>query len=426
MSKSLQQKNTRYFLIWLPLVLLMGTAVFYILMSTHAHHMTEEQLELKQANIWNAFLTNRDKPASNIPGEYELVKGYPAGNDLPGRQRDTTIFYPASKEWVAFKILTEQHLLPINGQPYQLTTYVSSREITHLIIKASIAEALVFVLLLAAIVIINRKSSGWLWKPFYATLNQLREYDITQNKSLPFPEQTGTREFDQLNGVLTRLIGHAHLAYGNQKQFVENAAHELQTPLAVIRSKLDLLIDSSTLTEETANLLADITRANDHLSQLNKNLLLLTRIDNNQFPERTQVSLSDALEKLIAYYQAFYDGNLPVIATSIEPGVGLNANSSLIEILINNLVSNAILHNLPGGWVRIRLSPRELSIENTGPSIEGDTARLFDRFTKGQEQSRTTGLGLSLVKRICAICQFDVQYHYAEGLHRVTVDFPDA
>jgi len=139
-----------------------------------------------------------------------------------------------------------------------------------------------------------------------------------------------------------------------------------------------------------------------------------------------QVSLSDALEKLIAYYQAFYDGNLPAIATSIEPGVRLNANSSLIEILINNLVSNAILHNLPGGWVRIRLSPQELSIENTGPSIEGDTARLFERFTKGQEQSRTTGLGLSLVKRICAIYQFDVQYHYAQGIHRVTVSFPPA
>ena len=111
---------------------------------------------------------------------------------------------------------------------------------------------------------------------FTRTLNQLREYDITQNKSLPLPEQTGTREFDQLNQVLTRLIGHAHLAYGNQKQFVENAAHELQTPLAVIRSKLDLLINSTPRSpRETASLLADITRANEHLSPAQQSLLLL-------------------------------------------------------------------------------------------------------------------------------------------------------
>jgi signal transduction histidine kinase len=421
MSKSLQEKNTGYFLIWLPLVLLIGTGLFYILMSKHAHHMAEEQLELKQENVWNAFLTNREKPASHITGEYDLANGYLVPSDLLGKQRDTTIYYTANKKWVAFKILTEQHL--VKEQPYQLTTYISSKEITHLIIKVFIAEVLVFVLLLVAIVIINQKSSGWLWRPFYATMKQLREYDIIQNQSLSLPEQTGTREFDQLNQVLIRLIGHVHLAYSNQKQFVENAAHELQTPLAVIRSKLDLLINSPSLTEETANLLADITQANDHLSQMNKNLLLLTRIDNNQFPDRTHILLSDTLEKLIAYYQAYYDGDLPVIEKSIQPEVQLDANVSLIEILINNLINNAIVHNLPNGYVRIRLTQQELVIENTGPPIEGGTARLFERFTKGYEQSRTTGLGLSLVKRICTIYQFGLQYDYAQGIHRVSVRF---
>jgi signal transduction histidine kinase len=421
MSKSLQQKNTRYFLLWLPVVLLIGTGLFYILMSRHTHHMAEEQLKLKQENIWNAFLANREMPAPHITGEYDLVGGYPLPGGLLDKQRDTSIYYTANNEWIAFKILTEQHL--IKNQPYQLTTYISSKEIMHLIIKVSIAEVLVFVLLLAAIVIINQKSSGWLWRPFYATMKQLQEYDITQNQSLSLTEQTGTREFDQLNQVLSRLIGHVHLAYSNQKQFVENAAHELQTPLAVIRSKLDILINSSTLTEETAHLLADITQANDHLSQLNKNLLLLTRIDNNQFPDRTSIPLSDNLENLITYYQAYYDGELPAIEKSIQPGVQLDANSSLLEILINNLVNNAIVHNLPDGYVRIRLTPQELVIENTGPPIKGDTARLFERFAKGQEQSRTTGLGLSLVKRICAIYQFGLQYDYAKGIHRISVRF---
>src|ERR1035438_2145322 len=117
MSKTLQQKNTRYFMIWLPFVLLAGTILFYILMSTHAHHMEEEQLELKQQNIWNTVLTNQEPLSAHITGEYDLFPGTPVRPDLLHSQRDTTIYYPANKEWLAFKILTEQHLL--KGQRYQ-------------------------------------------------------------------------------------------------------------------------------------------------------------------------------------------------------------------------------------------------------------------------------------------------------------------
>jgi signal transduction histidine kinase len=424
MSKTLQQKNTRYFLIWLPLVLLAGTALFYLLMSTHAHHMEEEQLELKQENIWNTLLTNREPPASHITGEYDLRPGTVIPTGLLHIQRDTSIYYPAEKEWVAFKLLTEQRI--INGQPYQLSTYVSSKEITHLIIKVFIAEVLVFLLLLAAIVIINRKSSGLLWRPFYATMKKIDDYDITQSQSLSLDAQTGIQEFDQLNQVITQLIGNVTQAYSNQKQFVENAAHELQTPLAIIRSKLDLLINSPELTEETANLLADITEANDRLSQMNRNLLLLTKIDNHQFPEQSSINLSNVLEKLLAYYQDYYEGGPLDIQSSIQPHVTLHANASLIDILLNNLVNNAFVHNIPDGYIRVSLDPHTLTIENSGYPIEGGTAPLFERFKKGRETSKTTGLGLSLVKRICLIYQYQLHYTYTNQVHRITVQLDPA
>jgi signal transduction histidine kinase len=282
----------------------------------------------------------------------------------------------------------------------------------------------VFILLLVAIVLINRKSSGLLWKPFYATMKDVNEYDIIKNKSLQLPTQTGVREFDELNQVIGNLIGNVTQAYSSQKQFVENAAHELQTPLAIIRSKLDLLINSPQLTEETANLLADITAANDRLSQMNKNLLLLTKIDNQQFPEQSDIHLSDVLEKLLSYYLEYYDGEVPMIRKSIQPDIYLHANASLLEILINNLINNAFVHNLPNGYVHIELDHRSLTIENTGHPIEGATDRLFERFSKGREQSRTTGLGLSLVKRICLIYRYDLRYNYSEIIHRITVTFP--
>lgn len=421
MSKTLQQKSTRYFLIWLPLVLLVGTGLFYILMSTHAHHMEEELLKLKQENIWNAISTNRDRPAVQITGEYDLAKGRPVRTGLLDIQRDTAIYYLFNKHWEPFKILTKQYVL--NGQYYQLTTYISSREITHLIIKVFIADLFVFILLLAAIVVINRKSSDLLWQPFYATLKAMKTYDITQNQSLVPDRQTGTREFDQLNQVITDLIGHVNQAYSSQKQFTENASHEIQTPLAIIRSKLDLLINSSWLTEETAGLLADITEANDRLSQLNKNLLLLTKIDNNQYPDQSSVGISDIIEKLLANYRTHYSDSLPVIRKSIQPGVRVTANASLIDILLSNLINNAFVHNIPNGFIDVRLDNRALIIENTGQTIDGETERLFERFKKGREESKTTGLGLSLVQRICRIYHFGLRYNYGENIHRLTIIF---
>jgi signal transduction histidine kinase len=424
MSKTLQQKNTRYLLIWLPLVLLIGTILFYILMSAHAHHMEEEQLELKQENIWNALLTNSGTPGIHINGEYDLLPGTPVRADLLHQQRDTSIYYPAGKEWIAFKMLTEQRLL--KGRPYQLTTYVSSKEVTHLIVKVFIAEVCVFILLLAAIVVVNRRTSGLLWKPFYATMKEVNDYDIVNNQSLALTAQTGIQEFDRLNQVITTMIGNVTLAYSNQKQFVENASHELQTPLAIIRSKLDLLINSPEITEETAHLLADITEANDRLSQMNRNLLLLTKIDNHQFPDQSIINLSHTLEKLLANYQDYHEGDPLQIQTSIQPRVSLKANASLIEILINNLINNAFVHNIPNGWIHISLSPHTLIIENTGHPVEGETDRLFERFKKGREQSTTTGLGLSLVQRICLIYQFRLRYSYSDTIHRITVDFDPA
>jgi signal transduction histidine kinase len=421
MSKSLQQKNTRYLLIWLPLVLLIGTILFIVLMSMHARHMQEQQLELKQENIWNAFMAKPETIAWHITGEYDLVKGTPFSNNWLNKPRDTTIYYADKMERVAFGLLTERHLF--NGQSYQLTTYISSKEIRHMIIKAIIAEVFIFVLILGAIVIINRKSSGLLWRPFYDTMKKVKAYDIIQNQALQLKEQTGIFEFNQLNQEITSLIQNVNQAYRNQRQFVENASHELQTPLAIIRSKLDLLINSPDLTAETADLLADITDATERLSQMNRNLLLLTKIDNNQFPERTRINVSDVMEKLLAYYQEYYDGDLPVINKSVQPGIYLMANASLIEILINNLVTNSIVHNIPNGHVDIRLTHNELIIENTGHSITGDPEQLFERFKKGREQSQTTGLGLSLVKQICHSYQFDLQYSYAEAIHRVRVVF---
>ena len=154
-----------------------------------------------------------------------------------------------------------------------------------MLIKVGLAEFLIFLLLLGTIVLVNRKSSRLLWTPFYKTMETIRRYDVHKNKALVLDKETGIEEFNQVNRTLQDSVDQILKAYQNQKQFTENASHELQTPLAIIRSKVELMMDGPALTEEIAAHLGDINEANERLSQMNKNLLLLSRIDNNQFPE---------------------------------------------------------------------------------------------------------------------------------------------
>jgi signal transduction histidine kinase len=420
MSKTLLQRNTRYLLLWLPVVLLACSLLFFVLMRMQAHHMQEEQLFLKQKNIWNAFKSKSGNIDHHITAEYDISQGSNNPFIELGEPRDTTIYYPDKRKFLPFKILTSE--LNWDNKIYQVTTYVSSTEIKHLIIKVFLGEALLFVLLLIAIVILNRKSSGLLWKPFFSTMKKVNEYDITRNQSLVLLPETGTTEFDELNTVITNLIDKVNAAYYNQKQFVENASHEIQTPLAIIRSKLELLINQPNLTEKNASLLGDITDATNRLSQMNKTLLLLSKIENNQFPEIEEVNISQMVERLLNNLTVYYD-NFPQVESKIETDVILNANYSLAEILISNVIKNAVEHNQPNGKIIIHLSPSHLLVENTGPPLQTNPELLFERFRKDSHQTKTTGLGLALVKQICTLYNYRVSYKFNNGWHLLEIVF---
>ena len=420
MSKTLEQKNTRYLLMWLPIVLLLGSILFFVILEMHSHHMQEKQLGLKQQNIWQVFIAQPAVMTLRISGEYVIEQGSAIAQNQLDLPRDTGLLYPGTAEKLQFKILTKQYYL--QGKPYQLTTYVSSKEFSHLIIKVLATEAFVFLLLLLAIVIINRKSSQRLWRPFYATLEKTGSYDVVQNTAFQLQEETGITEFNQLNSELSSLIEKVNQAYSNQKQFVENASHEIQTPLAIIRSKLELLINEPGLTEKKAALLADITQANERLSQMNKSLLLLAKIDNNQFPEQEAINVSELLERMLKNYREHYD-NFPVLKTTIEPDIYITANPALIEILFSNLIKNAVVHNIPGGNIHIHLNNTAFTITNTGHSLAEVPEQLFERFRKGTTDAKTTGLGLALVKQVAQLYRMSLQYVYENGIHHIKVTF---
>lgn len=421
MSRPLLQRTTRNLIIWLPLVLLISSIMFYWVLRGHAHHMQEKQLSLKQDNVWNAFVASNSHFNTHISGEYDITS-FTGNKPILNQPRDTSIYLESKKKILPFQAYTS--IRKLNNQAYQITTYSSSTEIAHLIIKVFATEAVILLLLLVSIIILNRKSAGFLWRPFFSTISAVEEFDINRNNHLSLSSHTGTSEFDTLNEVLLQLITRVNTAYYHQKQFVENASHELQTPLAIIRSKLELMINQPIVSEKNAELLADITEATNRLSQMNRTLLLLAKIENNQFPDTDDIDLSKLLQEILDNFIDYYD-ECPEIEVNITEKVKVFANHTLIEMLITNLVNNAFIHNNKEAKIRITLHQTGLFIDNTGDAPTVPTEELFERFKKSVHHPNTTGLGLALVKQISQFYHFSISYTYDKGWHHIALLFRD-
>lgn len=257
MSRQLLQKNTNFLLKWLPVVLLGFCVLFYVLMRYQANHMQEKQLELKNKNVWNALILSGGQLNKHIKGEYDITDSGLVPANLLDKPRDTSVWYEQQKKFLPFQILTKQ--LIWNNKIYQVSGYVSSTEISHLIIKIFITEVIFLLILLLSIIFLNRISSRLLWEPFFTTMKKVNEYDINRSGLIDLAEETETTEFNDLNKAIGNLISNINASFEHQKQFVENASHEMQTPLAIIRSRIELLTNQPELTEKAAGILADIT-----------------------------------------------------------------------------------------------------------------------------------------------------------------------
>lgn len=420
MSRPLLQRHTRLLLIWLPIILVASSFLFYLMLQKHTRHAQEKFLLLKQQNIQNAFIKTSGKLEPNVFGEYNITKqnGFSVPN--AAMLKDTVLYFIDTKKTLPFQTLTNG--FKWNGHSYKLTVYVSSTEIKHLIIKVFTTEAVILLFLLVTIALLSRKSSRKLLQPFFFTISEASQFDVTRNQKLILPEKTGTTEFDQLNVMLNSLTSRVKTAYINQKQFVENASHEIQTPLAIIRAKLELLINLPNITDRAAMLLGDITDATNRLSEMNKTLLLLAKIENNQFPDTETINIERVIREALDDCR-LYNDNYPQTEIYTENKITVVANSSLIKILISNLINNAIVHNNHDRQLKVTIKKKKLILENTGNPLQVPAEGLFDRFKKDSHQRKTTGLGLALVKQICQLYHYKVAYTYNDGWHKVEIIF---
>jgi len=301
-------------------------------------------------------------------------------------------------------------------------TDAAGREDTFIIIGAvTLLTLLFFIIMLGGFILLNRRISSRLWQPFYLSLEKIKSFRLDQQDQIRFNE-TDILEFSELNESLDRLISANINVFKQQKEFAENASHELQTPLAIIQSKLELLLQSTALKDEQYDIIESALKALARVSRINKNLLLLTKIEGSQYMENEQVDLSMLLATTIPLFMHFRHDKQIEMIQDIAPGVQVNGNRILIEVLLNNLLTNAIRYGPVSQPVKVLLTNQFLSISNTG-STALNSESVFKRFATGSVQSPGTGLGLAIVKQICVRYGWTVTYKFSDQFHIFSVVF---
>ncbi|MCX2743537.1 HAMP domain-containing sensor histidine kinase [Mangrovivirga sp. M17] len=283
----------------------------------------------------------------------------------------------------------------------------------------------VFFLLSILTIIVSVISSNILLRPFYSTLKELQDFSLKKGETLNLP-QTQTKELRELNSELYMLSEKIIKDYNSLKEFSENASHELQTPVAIARGKLDILLEKhgENMTEEQNALILSAQNALKSISKLSRSLGLLMRIDNKEYDKTSNIDLRNELINKINQFRELYELKQIELKQIDFDECNINADPSLIEILLMNLFQNSLKHNIRNGFVKISLDKCQLTIENSGREVEGDPEILFERFKKGDLSAESPGLGLAIVKKICDYYGFKIKYKFNKEnfIHTISVN----
>ncbi|OJV22573.1 MAG: hypothetical protein BGO21_05300 [Dyadobacter sp. 50-39] len=370
----------------------------------------DEQLNRRMMHLKERRERMPDRPLESLglDSDVEIRSAGPAFHQPPVYVSD----FKRGRDGKKIKVRILKSSLTMLGKNYVVTLKQIYDQQQKLTWNISVIVVGTYWILLALTGIVILQISKGLWRPFYELLDRIREYRIDQPGHLNVPISS-TAEFKELNHTLTAFTQYVTNQYISQRQFSENASHEIQTPLAIALGNLDTLMQSNNLHESDLRRVYQSKEALQRLSNLSQTLLLLTKIDNHQFVVNSQINVSAMLTEIVAMYKEFTSHQNLHFHTSIQTDIILEAHPYLMEILFANLIKNAVRHNLDGGSIYLSLTPSHLSIINTGQCLPFPADQLFDRFSKDPANQESTGLGLAIVKQIVSLHNMRIQYTYA-------------
>lgn len=333
---------------------------------------------------------------------------------------ESTILLRGANEEEPYRTLFS--IVNVNERFYQIivrTSLIEKEEMLYFV--TSVAGIAIF-LFMILFTFLNRAASKKILKDFHTTLQKLNEFSIDQKEKFVL-EKANIEEFNNLNKSLEYLADKAINEYRSLKEFTEELNHEIQTPLAVIKSKLELMLQTENLNKDSYSILDISLKQLSKINRINKSILFLNKLEYKKLFESESVELTSEINNVLLSLNDYIIAKKITINKKIDRSLNLWINQSLLNILIVNLFSNSIRHNIYNGIIEIELIDNELILSNNGKEPAYNPEKYFERFYKESELNESIGLGLTIVKKICDNYGINIKYIYDSGFHKISLDF---
>lgn len=401
-------------------IFLFGIFAFYYLLRQEVYNNVNLELSKRKTAIIHQF--DSSIFTARVPeriSEQVIISQIDKNAHISQGYSDTLIFNKIEKRHKVYRQL--QFTTTYKGRNYHLRIFRSLEESDDLIVKIFLMMTILIFIIIILLLLLNRRSTLRAWNVFYDTIDKIKKYNLDSHEQFSL-KKSDVKEFDELNKVLLAMTEKIKTDYINLKEYTENASHEIQTPLAIINAKMEILLQSGDLKEAQLKAVSDAYEASNRLSKLNNSLILLSKIENRQFPESKQVEPRHLIEvQLEILEDLILSKNISIVKNFSEP-LTIMMNPYLAEIMLSNLIKNAIRHNVVGGKLIIDFYKEQIVISNTGLKNKIDKDILFKRFHKSSSSSDSLGLGLAIVLKICEVYGFSVEYDYKNEMHCMKVN----
>ncbi len=397
----------------MAIILSIAGIALYLLLRQEVTAEIKEQLELQADLVADQVAQGKtvNFPLTTVS---EVTADFPSGKRLG----DTLIYDRLQHENEGYYYLTL--VKKVNKRTYQITVMTSyiGWERYYKTIFISFAGVALWMAFFG--VLINYYSNQKIWRPFFLNLENLKQFSVRSAQPLQWHDSTIT-EFKELHYSLKDLTERSRREYLALREFTENASHEIQTPLGIIQSKLDRMSQLE-VSEEMARYIVQAKSGVERLSKMNRNLLLLAKLDNQVYSEKQLVRVDELLKQHLEQMEELFSVRNSILSTELHP-VSVRSDRNLCDILLSNLLSNALRYSPSYSEVEIVLNEKRLMISNPGFALDFPSEHLFDRFTKSLNHTGGTGLGLAIVHQICLLNGWAVSHHFHNGIHHFSIDF---
>ncbi|MES2629068.1 MAG: HAMP domain-containing sensor histidine kinase [Bacteroidota bacterium] len=418
----LHNHTLRYLSVALFPVIAVWAVVFYFNMLDEIYDSIDDGLENSELLIIEHFKRDHSIALRDefLESNYQI---HPISVEAASRYKtiyfDSLLYMVNEKDYEPVRVLKTSFKAGLDH--YELIVFSSMVEEDDLVEDLFYAIIWLYIILIVSVLIINNWLLRKIWKPFYDIVDNLRNFKLDESQFNP-AAATKVTEFNQLNDAVNELLLNNLETFHNQKQFIENASHELQTPLAISINRLELLAEKSILPENEMAELGAVVLTLERLTRLNKTLLLISKIDNRQFPSIASIHITECCRHVVNELSDLAEFREVEVSVIEERSETVEANPELFSTLITNLVKNGIVHNYPGGAVQIQLNDSCITVENTSRHGELDASRIFDRFYKGSASgTASSGLGLSLARSIAHLYGWEIGYHFDGRKHSFSI-----